>query len=182
MSVVPTVLGTVAVILMSSIVFLLAAPTPEYEAPTSGDRVAVPVVSVPDPFAPPPITQFSEVDDRPLFVPERRFVKEVAVEAPPAPPRARPNATLVGIIIDGERKIAVAKIGAKSIHLVPGATIDGWTVVAIEADRVAVEADDENYYIGLPNPVPNTSTPRPPPGSLLPKPPGFAPGQIPGRP
>ncbi len=185
-SLLPTTLIALASMLAATLVYQLTAPAGEYEIPPTPRRAPVLSVSLPAPFTPPGIAQFAEIDERPLFVSERRPFKEER-EAPPPEPRKPPSATLVGVILDGNRKIAIAKVGGRSVNLVPGAIIEGWSVVSIETDRVAFKVGDERYELRLPKPVvapptqPRTAAapPRPP---RMPPPPGFAPGQIPGRP
>lgn len=181
----PLILTALASVLAATLVYLLAAPAAEYDVSPMPKRAAVPALSLPEPFVPPPLAEVADIEERPLFVPERRPFRE-QVEAPPPEPRRRPEATLVGVILDGKRRIAIAKIGGKSVHLVPGANVEGWSVVAIEADRVAFKADEDSYEIRLPKPIaappaqPRPATPPRPP--RMPPPPGYAPRQEPGRP
>jgi hypothetical protein len=172
-------MAAIAGVLAVTLGYLLAAPNAEYDVPAVR-RAALPTVSLPAPFVPPPLAEFGVIDERPLFVADRRPFRE-PVDAPP--PRARPrppDATLVGIILDGGRKVAIARAGGKAITLIPGAELNGWKVVSIESDRIALKAEDEVHEIKLPKPVARPSVqarvPRPTP------PPGFAPGQTPGAP
>jgi len=177
------VLSGIAAILAGTLVHELAAPLAPYEVPHAATRAVVPARQPVKAFTAPALTEFAEIDERPLLLPERKPIKVPEAKAAPVQ-RQPPNVTLVGIILDGKRRVAIAKVaGAQSVNLVPGQTIDGWQVVAIEADGVALTADEQNYKIKLQRP--QTGQPAgaaiPAQPVRMPAPPGYAPGQVPGR-
>src|SRR5262245_8662130 len=116
-SLLPAMLSALALMLAGTLVYQLVAPNAEYETPPFPARDRVPVVSLPEPFATPPLAGFREIDERPLFVPERRPFREAVAEAPPPAPRKPPEVTLVGVILDGKHRVAIAKVGGKSVTL-----------------------------------------------------------------
>jgi hypothetical protein len=180
----PMVLTTTALVLAATLVYQIAAPPVEYAVPHAPRRDISPT-SLPEPFIAPPLSEFTEIEKRPLFVAERRPFKEESkiAEAPPAP-RAPPGLTLVGVIVDGKRRIAIARMGGRSVSLRMGSSIEGWSVVAMEADRIALKSDEETHEIRLPKAV-ATAPAQAGPGTQplrTPPPPGYAPGQVPGRP
>jgi len=177
------VLWGVAAMLAGTLVYQLAAPLAPYEVAQTGMRAALPARQRVKAFTVPALTEFAEIDERPLLLPARKPIKVPEAKAAPVQ-RQPPNVTLVGIILDGKRRIAIAKMGgAQSVNLVPGQMIDGWQVVAIESDGVALTADEQNYKIKLQRPQAGqpVGVPVPAQPARMPTPPGYAPGQVPGR-
>jgi hypothetical protein len=92
-------------------------------------------------FVPPPADRFSEIAERPLFVPGRRPQPDEAAAAPtPAPPR--PTLVVQGVVLTPERRYAVIRHGnpPKLDSISEGATVDGWKVTSIDTDRIVLSA------------------------------------------
>jgi hypothetical protein len=102
----------------------------------------------------PPLAQFSETVERPLFMAERR---------PPAPgqqdnvppvaarPLQRPDVRLLGIVITPERRQALLqeKRGGNVLYLEPGMALDDWQVKTVDPDRVVLAAAGETEELEL---------------------------------
>ncbi|MFQ6017529.1 MAG: hypothetical protein ACE5KF_04980 [Kiloniellaceae bacterium] len=107
-------------------------------------------------YAMPPFDTFAAVVERPIFSPTRRPPPESerTVEAPPP----ELDLVVVGIIISAEEPIAIVfpKNGKSFVRLAEGDDFLGWTVVAIEPDRVTFRREDIEEQVEL-------SYERPPP-------------------
>jgi hypothetical protein len=180
--------------------YLLVAPLPEVSAPpVVHPRAAAAVHKDSDDddsdsdsdndneisiarFDAPPKQAFSEVDDRLVFNPARTRV------VAPSQPGAS-NATslpsdlsLVGVILDDSRKLALFKspTAPLAVGVELGGSIEGWQVMRIEPDRVALRAGGPEQELKLssnkaPPPGPSLIQPHPfgPPNNF-PRPPNFA--------
>jgi hypothetical protein len=173
---------------MSGLVFLLGgilayqvlAPITQYEVPQAAPRELVLPSPAAPPFLPPAFAQFSEIDEHPLFVPDRRaFNSAEAVKG--IQQRVPPELTLIGIILDASRKIAIVKPRAAATkYLTLGQTLEGWRVAAIEVDHVELQSGDETFKVTLPRPAPVPAASRPATPSQ-PSRPALPPG-VPGLP
>lgn len=151
--------------------------------------------SEPGPYQPPGETAFEVIENRPLFAPDRRPPEagSPAAANSPATPAALDGLVLTGIIGAGEDRIAIVepagppRPGAESLSLRVGGELRGWTVEAIEADRILLVTGTQKYYMTLvddparrrrgkrrkpPAPAgslrtPNVLTPQPAPQSQL---------------
>ncbi len=123
----------------------------------AGEGGAVP----PPPAAPPavaelpPLESFRETLERPLFVRGRRSpggVGVVAVAGRPAePPPSAPRLSVAGIAIAGGRRAALVVVEGrpKPISLAEGGELAGWTVTAIDTDRIRLEKGGEAFEVAL---------------------------------
>lgn len=100
-------------------------------------------------------SQFEEIAARPLFYPERRpLVADPTPEAPvetlPAAQPAR-ELTLSAVILAGEQRIALLQAAnePKLQRLAIGESLDGWSVEAIEAERVRLRRGEETRVVEL---------------------------------
>ena len=77
----------------------------------------------------PPIGQFVDMLERPLFMPDRRMPKPEVKKAAPPPPKPL-QLKLEGIAIAGGARVAVLRNlrGAGLLQLTEGDTHDGWTL------------------------------------------------------
>lgn len=94
-------------------------------------------------FSPPSEAAFDIIDQRPLFVLDRKPV--AAAELPGGPEKGTlppPNATLVGIISDAHKQLALIKTQgspfANSVSV--GMSVEGWQVSEIGVDHVLLRA------------------------------------------
>jgi len=144
-------LTSLCALLGVSFVYEVAAPLREFSVPViEHHRSAAPAVA-PVPFVPPSVDAFSAINDRSLFDAERRAIAPASTptQGGAAPPP--PNVVLVGVIIDARDRLALVKTPesplAVSVKL--GASIGGWQVSAIEADRIVLRAGPANDEIRL---------------------------------
>ncbi len=93
-----------------------------------------------------------EIVDRPLFFASRRPVPP----EPPAVAAAKPEPVppldfaLVGTILTGSSRVALVKPDkAASVELALGQLVGGWTVSAIDADRIMVRHGATEQLVGL---------------------------------
>lgn len=160
-----TITSGLVLVLGATLVYQILAPIPEYEIPRTAPRpVSFPALARQQ-FLPPQFAEFSEIDEHPLFVPGRLPIRTRA--SLERSQRVPPQLTLIGIILDASRKIAILKpSGAATVYLTPGETFQGWHVAAIEPDFVEMESGGETFKARLPRPTPPSATPppaRPPP-------------------
>lgn len=132
-------LGSICAALALALLYLIFAPLPELEPPS------VPLAHKPrpvldaQPIAMPPPAVFAEIDARPAFRPDR---KPVAAPQTAAASVAPPDVRVVGVIIDGENRIAMIRVPssplATAFHV--GGAISGWQIAEIDPDRVVLSS------------------------------------------
>jgi hypothetical protein len=136
-------LGGLCLGLSAIIVAELAGPTTEPAAPSEGGAADIEVP--PDRVAPASDADqlTAQILDRPLFTPGRRPPEAVADSEPEEeakPPQLQGR--LAGVMIHGEGGEALfTRQGQKPITVTEGDEIDGWTVDAIEVDRVLLSSE-----------------------------------------
>ena len=117
------------------------AVAPSLEARAHGSTVAateVPELSPKVQFSMSPIEYFQAILERPLFSPSGRpsLVESVAL------PTTTTKVTFVlkGILIDGNKRVALfrSKKTDKAVRLREGDRMEGWTLVRIGVDHVAL--------------------------------------------
>lgn len=123
-------------------------PLPAAVALTAGIETGAGAVEVAPAFRMAPKNAYAQMVARPPFSPTRRPPRAkpatpapVAQQAAPkeiAKPLAEPQVTLVGIVINADKSIAmVRKPGAAELsRLAKGETLDGWLVEGVLPDRV----------------------------------------------
>jgi len=135
-------------LLGSILAWQLLAPSTTREVPTiawhpSGLDVAL--GSVPSP----PANTFGRINERPIFNPTRKPVTPTpkAGEAPARPP----DATLIGVIIDGQNRLALVRTSASplEVSVTVGASLGPWTVTTIEPDHISLRAGTNETEIRL---------------------------------
>ena len=96
-------------------------------------------------FAPPPISAYAEIVERPLFSRARKAFAAprpapivVAAPAPRAEAPRSSNIQLAGVIYDGVQFVALIKTNpsADLLEARQGEIIDGWTIDAIGAEEI----------------------------------------------
>jgi hypothetical protein len=102
----------------------------------------------------PPETRFAVIALRPLFVPERLPPEQEAEPSGDSGDDSLSDIVVTGIVMAGEDSIAIAEParpgskGAKFVLRV-GDTVSGWTVEAIELDRIVLLKGDERGELEL---------------------------------
>lgn len=120
-------------------------PAGDLDTAVSSDSVVV---------ALPPLEEYSEIVDRPLFYQARRPpppADEQPVAAPVAPTE-EDELTLIGVMLIGTQKTALIQNQAtgKVARLKVGDTLDNWQVVEVEPQRVTLlRRDGESKQLSL---------------------------------
>lgn len=118
--------------------FANANPAPDAAPLTAA---AAPAAAALATFDPPPADRFAEIAQRPLFVPERR-PQDDDDQAKPTPPPNAPALAVQGVVLSPEGRYAVIQHGTppKLDAIAEGATVEGWQIEHIDAQRVALRA------------------------------------------
>jgi len=148
------VLGLVCTLLLGAIGYEIAAPLPEPTLPAPAAS-ARPIAPAPLPvFHPPPSENFDEINARPVFDRARAPIAAdttVAIGTFSGSGTSPPAVALVGIIIDGDRRLAMIRSSvspvATSVSL--GDMIEGWKVARIDSDRIVLHSGSDNAEIRL---------------------------------
>lgn len=139
--------------LLTVLVYELSAPLSALEPPLirlhRGDAKPTQVKI----FMPLPPASFSVINDRPVFNPLRTPIKpaaspdEAAAAAPPPPPKF----ALVGIILDGQSKLALIKMpGAPfATGVAIGGDVAGWQVSQIDSNGIVLHSGSSDYRVPL---------------------------------
>jgi len=98
-------------------------------------------------FVPPPSGEFAAINAHPIFSPTRKSVEPAPVGAAAAPPPP-PSVALIGVILDGQTRLALVKTPASPLEtgVSLGASIGGWQLTQIFPDRIVLHlgtSDDE---------------------------------------
>jgi hypothetical protein len=145
-------LSGVCSVLLVILAYLLIAPLPEISVPQVHARAEPVEDDAPLPrFGAPPKTAFAEVDDRSVFNPARVRVNSTTTAGASNSTTLPSDISLVGVILDGERKLALIRSpqAPLAIGLGVGGSIEGWQVTRVEADRVALRAGGPEQELRL---------------------------------
>jgi len=136
----PAALIFLCALIGADLLYQLAAPAAEIQGPHVALRPQAARPPATQPFNPPPIGQFSEIDERSVFNPTREAVFSPAT-AGDAGAGTPSDFALVGIIMGAERRIAVVKTpgAASALNLAVGDTINAWRITRIEPDYIVVQ-------------------------------------------
>jgi general secretion pathway protein N len=142
-----TVIAGFCGLLFIVLVYQLAAPLPNIDpaaastpsrAPANAGRTIASVA-----FSMPSRDSYADIDARPIFNPTRMPIDGAAdgsdTASKPPPP---PSSSLVGVIIDGDTRMALLRSEgagfAKTVTV--GDDVDGWKVAEVDADQVVLRA------------------------------------------
>ncbi|MBL6854210.1 MAG: hypothetical protein ISQ86_12550 [Alphaproteobacteria bacterium] len=113
-------------------------------------RVAVPPLPLANPSL--PIEAFDVINARPLFKPDRKPVPPppTPAEAAAAPPPP-PTLSLVGVIIDGSRQLALLRVPQSplAVSASVGDDVAGWRVTAVYPDHIVLRRDTTEMAFSL---------------------------------
>ena len=117
--------------------FAAATPAAEAAPPATAAPVAAELAS----FVPPPAERFTEIAQRPLFVPDRRPQPDDEASRTAMPLNA-PSLMVQGVVLSREGRYAVIQHGnpPKLEAVAEGATVDGWKIESMDAHRIALRA------------------------------------------
>jgi general secretion pathway protein N len=129
-------------------------PPPRHFTPPPPPRV----------YVPPPEDAFADIDARPVFAADRKPLADDMQGASAA--TAASTLSLVGVIMDGERAIALLrnKTTSQTESAVVGGTIEGWHVAHIDATSITLSAGGNQAVVQLEGPGDQ------PPSAALPQP------------
>src|SRR5262249_24100509 len=99
---------------------------------------------------PPSAASFAELDERPIFSPQRKPLQSLT-DFDVSEAGAPSNITLVGIIMGAGQQIAILKTGpgpAQNVSV--GGEIDGWQVTRIESNYIVLHQDSSGQDVKLP--------------------------------
>jgi hypothetical protein len=123
-----------------------AAPRPSVSADVGAAEPAAP--------APPALTAFAAIADRPLFSPDRRPPAAVATGSPTTG-AAPPPLALLGVAGFDDDRVAIARLGDAVLRLRAGAVVDGWTVAAVDPRALTLRAGATEHRVRLGDPSPD---------------------------
>jgi len=145
----PALLLALSLVLTVDLLYQLLAPAPQFH-PDPTPIALAPATTTGPAFTPPPPANFAELDERPIFSPERKPLQSLTdfnVSEAGAPS----NITLVGIIMGAGQQIAILKTGpgpAQNVSV--GGEIDGWQVTRIESSYIVLHQDSTGQDVKLP--------------------------------
>ena len=126
-------------------------------APARGSPPDAALSSRPSSAAPP--RTYAAIAEHPLFYPSRQpWAPPPAIEPKPPPPKAGPSPlasyTLVGIAITNANRVALLKSSttAKTVTLMEGGELDGWTLREISRERLRFESGGAIHEMRFPAP------------------------------
>ena len=151
-----------ASLVMACIVYaeIRARPVIERVALSEGaGEIRVPPLPKPRTIMPAKET-FAVIVERPLFSPSRR----PPAEGTAATPTPAPDFSLFGIVISAGEPFALVKPGAGGdpVRITEGASMSGWTVSRIEADRIMIwqGTTQQELLLDFSTPAPASAVPN----------------------
>lgn len=175
-------LGGICLVLLGVLTYEWMIPPAEATVPTLPGRTRIAVAPLPLANPSQPVGAFDVINARPLFKPDRKPVPPPptpgeAVAAPPPPP----TLSLVGVIIDGSRQLALLRVPQSplAVSASVGDDVAGWRVTAVYPDHIVLRRDTAEMTFSLngnrPTDPADDQAPAPPDHA---KPPAPAPGGI----
>ncbi len=133
-------LVSLCALLLLAIVYDLTAPLSAIAIPDVSRRSEVPALLPAQPFIPAPSSSFASINERPIFSQARKPIAP-APTGPAAAPPPPPTASLVGVILDGDNKLALVKTPASPLEasVKLGESVGGWQLVRILPDRIVLQ-------------------------------------------
>lgn len=138
-------------LVLSWLVFELYRESPDPAIGEAGGPAAAVEPLPPEPsFSMPPIEEFAESVERPIFLATRRpRAGPAPEEAPPAPTTLR--FVLEGVVITSAKRWALLRPegGGDIIRLAEGGQVGGWQVIAIHPDKISLRRDEVETVLEL---------------------------------
>jgi len=141
--------GAVCVALLCILVYEWLLPPTQAAVPFLASRTRIALAPLPLAGPSPPPNAFDAINDRPLFKPDRKPVTTAAeTAAAPAPP---PTVSLIGVIIDGQRQLAMLRVPESplAVSASVGDEVQGWRVTAVYPDHVVLRLNTTEITVGL---------------------------------
>jgi hypothetical protein len=133
----------------------LIAPPTTGTLPAQKQPARVPLPEIPNwNYRAPPLAEFGETVERPLFMADRRPAEPDQEGSEPAVAGRglqRPDVRLMGVVITPGRRQALLqeKRGGNVLYLEPGMALDEWEVKSVEPDRVVLAAAGQTEELEL---------------------------------
>ncbi len=138
-------------LVLSWLVFELYRESPDPAIDEAGGPAAAVEPLPPEPsFSMPPIEDFAESLERPIFLATRRpRAGPGPEEAPPAPTAL--SFVLEGVVITSAKRWALLRPagGGDIIRLAEGGQVGGWQVIAIHPDKISLRRDEVETVLEL---------------------------------
>jgi general secretion pathway protein N len=122
------------------LLYEIFAPLAEVAVPTLQPRESIATLPLQTPFQVLSLASFAAFNERPIFSAQRKPIAPAPVGAAASAPPPPPTATLVGIIIDPQRQMALIRTPSSplAVAVTVGQTVQGWQVSEIAPDRVVL--------------------------------------------
>jgi len=151
------VLLTCSALLLGVILFRLQSGPPKIDAtaPVTSGRTADLSVLGTTLFAFPPLEEFSEIVERPLFNDTRRPFEppspETVAASPPPPPAPPPRITLLGVVVTPETRSALLldELRHQFIRASVGMSVSGWELSEVSPDGVTLRQGQMTRQLDL---------------------------------
>lgn len=130
------------------------SPAPSPPSGKNGTTQRMPAMSGSDELARLKLSDLSETLRRPLFERTRRAARQAAPSPKPVVTAGSPppplKIELLGVIISGDRSLAVLTVGGAGTHLLDvGDSLGGWEVIAVKLDAVDIAREGEQRTLRL---------------------------------
>ncbi len=160
---VPAGLMLLSLVLCVDLLYQISAPPEEFHPAPTTLRLPTAAPGTHKAFMPPPETDFSEIDGRSMFSPQRKPMQSLLSDYGGSEGNAS-DLALVGIIMGPDKRIAVLKTtgSAAAQNVSVGGTIRGWRVTRIESDYIVLHANSGDQDVKMPLRFNEHSTNAPP--------------------
>lgn len=148
----PAGLILLAALLGTDLLYQSFAPPKEFHPPPSTINFPAAAPATHTGFVAPPAGEFAEIDERPVFSPQRKPMGSQLSDVDMSQTGAPSNLTLVGIIMGPDKRIAVLKAAgsATAQNVSVGGMIEGWRVTRIESSYIVLHQDLSDQDVKLP--------------------------------
>jgi hypothetical protein len=145
------VLAGICGLLGAILLYMFLAPLPEYTVATPKPPALPADTVAPARFEPPPAEAFAIVDNRSVFNPLRTKIVAPAAPNGAAATGLPTDLTLVGVILDGNTRIAMIKSPSApmAVGVAVGSSFQGWQVTRVDPDRVALRGSGEEQELKM---------------------------------
>jgi hypothetical protein len=141
-------------VLLAALLYEMFAPLREYHPAPVGDTHAAYTVAMPAMYTPPAFLTYANIDEKSVFNPLRTpIVTDSGGVATAAGDSLPSDIALVGIILDGSRKMALLKSSSEplAVGVAEGDVFEGWQVASVEPDKVVFAAHGDRQELELNN-------------------------------
>lgn len=143
---VPAGLLLLATVLTIDLLYQASAPLREFHPTLSTIKFPSVAPARHAEFVVPPAVAYSEIDERPIFSPQRKPMGPQLSDVDMSATGTPSNLALVGIIAGPDKRIAILKTAgsAAAQNVSVGDTIEGWRVTRIESNYIMLHKDSSD--------------------------------------